>query len=170
MTSALDDQRAMDGGPVPGHSLFTGCLIEAIRGGLAAATGQRVVTGSEIGYYVRRCVSEYPGSSQTPDFGALELDDRGELLVTLAGADEAPAAEDAIAEPLCLGDQELRKGPPLAAHRLGGGSAPFRTSPERQDCAGKSPRSKRNTERTAPRSRPVIGRPQLSQGPRRGTP
>lgn len=81
ITSALDDQLAMDGGPVPGHSLFTGCLIEAMTGGLVASTGHQIVTGSEIGHYVQRRVSEYPGSVQTPDFGALELDDRGELLV-----------------------------------------------------------------------------------------
>jgi hypothetical protein len=86
ITSALDDQLAMDGGPVPGHSLFTGCLIESMTGGLAASTGHHIVTGSEIGYYVQRRVSEYPGSVQTPDFGALELDDRGELLVHIRGA------------------------------------------------------------------------------------
>lgn len=94
MTSALDDQLAMDGGPVPGHSLFTGCLIEAMTGGLVASTGHRIVTGSEIGHYVQRRVSEYPGSAQTPDFGALELDDRGDLLVRIRtmGTDETPAA------------------------------------------------------------------------------
>ena len=84
ITSALDDQLAMDSGPMPGHSLFTGCLIEGMTGGLAAIIGQPVVTGSEIGHYVQRRVSEYPGSVQTPDFGALELDDRGELLVRVA--------------------------------------------------------------------------------------
>ena len=87
ITSALDDQLAMDGGPVPGHSLFTGCLIEAITGGLVASTGHETVTGSEIGHYVQRRVSEYPGSVQTPDFGALELDDRGELLVHIRRKD-----------------------------------------------------------------------------------
>src|SRR5262249_20218038 len=30
IASALADQRAMDGGPIAGHSLFTGWLIEAI--------------------------------------------------------------------------------------------------------------------------------------------
>ncbi len=91
ITSALDDQRAMDGGPVPGHSLFTGCLIEALTGGVVAATGKSTVTGSQIGFYVQRRVIEYPNSTQTPDFGALELDDRGELVVRLAvaGADSA---------------------------------------------------------------------------------
>lgn len=88
ITSALDDQLAMDGGPVPGHSLFTGCLIEAMMGGLVASMGYETVTGSEIGQYVQRRVSEYPGSTQTPDFGALELDDRGELLVHIQGVRE----------------------------------------------------------------------------------
>src|SRR5882672_2727883 len=41
ITSALDDQLAMDGGPVPGHSLFTGCLIEAMTGGLVASAGHQ---------------------------------------------------------------------------------------------------------------------------------
>jgi len=101
ITSALDDQRAMDGGPVPGHSLFTGCLIEAMTGGLVASTGHRIVTGSEIGHYVQRRVSDYPGSAQTPDFGALELDNRGELLVHIRreGTDETQAvAVDATIE------------------------------------------------------------------------
>jgi hypothetical protein len=84
VTSALDDQLAMDGGPVPGHSLFTGCIIEALTGGLAASLGERLVTGSQIGHYVQRRVAEYPGSTQTPDFGSLELDDRGELVMCIA--------------------------------------------------------------------------------------
>lgn len=99
VTSALDDQLAMDGGPVPGHSLFTGCLIEAMTGGLVASTGHHIVTGSEIGHYVQRRVSEYPGSVQTPDFGALELDDRGELLVQLQTA-EPDAAHTAVDVPI----------------------------------------------------------------------
>lgn len=84
ITSALDDQLALDSGPVHGHSLFTGCLIEALTGGLFTRTGQSLVTGSEIGNYVQRRVEAYPGSAQTPDFGALELDNRGELVVRLA--------------------------------------------------------------------------------------
>lgn len=87
ITSALDDQRAMDSGPVPGHSLFTGCLIEALTGGLAASAGESLVTGTDIGRYVQRRVSSYPSSTQTPDFGALELDDRGELFVRVRPID-----------------------------------------------------------------------------------
>jgi len=48
ITSALEDQVAMDRGPVPGHSLFTGCLIEALTHGLRSATGATLVTGSDI--------------------------------------------------------------------------------------------------------------------------
>lgn len=111
ITSALDDQRAMDGGPVPGHSLFTGCLIEGLTSGLFAATRQPLVTGSQIGFYVQRRVIEYPNSTQTPDFGALELDDRGELVVRLTLDSAAsgaitlpvlPALEVGVPEPTSL--------------------------------------------------------------------
>jgi hypothetical protein len=85
ITSALDDQRAMDSGPYPGHSLFTGCLIEGLSGGLSEC-GRHVATGSEIGLYLQRRVSSYPMSTQTPDFGALELDDRGEIVVPILRA------------------------------------------------------------------------------------
>jgi len=95
ITSALDDQLAMDGGPVRGHSLFTGCLIEALTGGLVSSSGRRMslVTGSEVGQYVQRRVSEYQGSTQTPDFGALELDDRGELIIHVASDPPPVSAE-----------------------------------------------------------------------------
>jgi uncharacterized caspase-like protein len=86
ITSALDDQLAMDVGPVPGHSLFTGCLLEGLAGGVARQLGRATVTGTEIAQYAQRRVCEYPYSRQTPDFGALELDDRGELTVYLAAA------------------------------------------------------------------------------------
>jgi hypothetical protein len=82
ITSALEDQLALDNGPVPGHSLFTGCLIEALTGGLAR-DGKRETTGSELGQYVQRRVATFPGSLQTPDFGTLEWDDRGELVLPL---------------------------------------------------------------------------------------
>ncbi len=94
ITSALDHQLALDSGPLHGHSLFTGCLIEALTGGMAARADQSVVTGSEIGLHVQRRVTEYPASQQTPDFGALELDDRGELIVELPRSLHRPTAGD----------------------------------------------------------------------------
>jgi very-short-patch-repair endonuclease len=91
ITSALDNERAMDSGPIAGQSLFTGCLIEALRGGMAARIGDSLVTGSEIGHYVRRRVRESTCEQQTPDIGTLELDDRGELLVSLPSLEAAAA-------------------------------------------------------------------------------
>jgi hypothetical protein len=89
ITSAMDNQRARDSGPMPGHSLFTGCLLEALTVGLAG-NGRAVATGTELGLYVQQRVILYPDSTQTPDFGALELDDRGELLLHLAAAPAPP--------------------------------------------------------------------------------
>lgn len=82
IVSALDAQLALDGGPVVGHSLFTGCLIQALTGGLPRE-GRQAVTGTELGLYLQKRVREYPHSRQTPDFGAFELDDRGELQIPL---------------------------------------------------------------------------------------
>lgn len=82
ITSALDDQVALDSGPVYGHSLFTGCLIEALTDGLPR-NGRRMTTGSELGLYLQHRVQTYPGSSQTPDFGTFAFDERGEMPIPL---------------------------------------------------------------------------------------
>src|SRR5262249_54460900 len=101
ITSALDDQRAMDCGPYPWHSLLTGCLTEGCSGGLAEG-GRRLATGQELGLYLQKRVRSYPPSTQTPDFGAFELDDRGDIVVpTLADravADAAPAPRTSNAD------------------------------------------------------------------------
>lgn len=82
ITSALDDQRALDTGPMPDHSLFTGCLLEGLSGGLAEG-GRRLTTGRQLGQYLQDRVRSYPQSTQTPDFGAFELDDRGDLAIPI---------------------------------------------------------------------------------------
>lgn len=82
ISSALDDQVAGDCGPVAGHSLFTGCLIDGFRH-RQLGDGRRAVTGSELGLYLQRQVSSYPESHQTPDFGTFEHDDRGEMTIAL---------------------------------------------------------------------------------------
>jgi very-short-patch-repair endonuclease len=79
LTSALDDQQAMDGGPIRGHSVFTGCLIEALRGGASAGPDIESMSVREIAAYVRRRVLEHTHRRQVPDEGRLELDDSGEL-------------------------------------------------------------------------------------------
>jgi len=81
IASALDDQIALDNGPIDGHSLFTGCLIEGLRNDLLPMT-----TGSGLGVYLQGRVATYPGSQQTPDFGAFVLDDRGEIVINLSGS------------------------------------------------------------------------------------
>ncbi len=81
ITSAHGDQQALDSGPTPGHSLFTGCLIEALTGGVGQEHG--FATTSSISVYVQHRVATWAGSRQTPDFGALENDDRGELVIAL---------------------------------------------------------------------------------------
>lgn len=83
LTSALDDQRAMDGGPVAGHSVFTGCLIEALRGGAGTRHHESAAIGvNAIAEYVRHRVLEYSDSQQVPGLGSLELDDSGELFLS----------------------------------------------------------------------------------------
>jgi Caspase domain len=84
ITSALDDERARDSGPVPGHSLFTGCLIQGLSGELGGA----VVTGSQLAVWLQQRVRSYPDTIQTPDFGTFGLDDRGEMAIPLLTADE----------------------------------------------------------------------------------
>ena len=84
LTSALDDQTAMDGGPIPGHSVFTGYLIEALRGGASAWLRDSSVVGvSTIAEYVRLRVQEHSGRRQVPALGLLEFDNSGELFLSL---------------------------------------------------------------------------------------
>jgi hypothetical protein len=82
ITSALDDEVVLDSGPIHGHSLFTGCLLEGLTHGLRA--GRRTVTGSELALYVQHRVRTFPNSRQTPDFGTFDFDDRGEMVISLA--------------------------------------------------------------------------------------
>ena len=103
ITSALDDEQAMDCGPMPGHSLFTGCLIEALTGGLrpvGTRDGRHVTIGSELGRYVRYRVQTYPGRPgwrQTPDLGTFDFDERGEMLIPMLIGDGALAASASLA-------------------------------------------------------------------------
>ncbi|TMQ27716.1 MAG: DUF559 domain-containing protein [Deltaproteobacteria bacterium] len=88
LTSALDDEVAMDGGPIAGHSLFTGCLIEALGGELFAKLRRPIAAASEIWSHVRDRVFSFSSQKQwkqTPEFGRLDFDDHGELVVQLRG-------------------------------------------------------------------------------------
>ena len=85
ITSAMDDQPALDNGPIAGHSLFTGTLIEGVDSGQADGDSKGFVTSSELALYVQNRVSSASQSKQTPDFGSFELDERGELVISLRG-------------------------------------------------------------------------------------
>jgi caspase domain-containing protein len=112
ITSALDDQVALDSGPVYGHSLFTGCLIEGLTHGLGGGS-RRVTTGSELGLYVQRRVETYPHSRQTPDFGTFDFDDRGELVIPLVR--EQPEEPVAPVGPRPPSDPVPKARPPIAS-------------------------------------------------------
>lgn len=94
-TSALDDEFASDRGPYKGNSLFTGYLIEALSGGVKLDPDG--TPSSVVSSYVKQHVMTFPRSRQTPDFGALQLDDRGELVISppeKAETGEEPAAPE----------------------------------------------------------------------------
>lgn len=141
ITSALDDELAVDGGPVPGHSLFTGCLIEALTGGIAR-TESRTTTGSELGIYLQHRVRTYPSTRQTPDFGTFDLDERGEMLIPLL---DGPAAAELRAELTSCTDRAPRRAP---------GAQPVPAPPP----ASPQPTSGRSSGIPAPRTgRPLNG-------------
>lgn len=82
LASALDDQPAMDGGPISGHSVFTGYLIEALRGDVAEWRESSTVGMGDVAEYVRRRIRD-SGLPQAPKLGVLEFDDSGELYLSL---------------------------------------------------------------------------------------
>lgn len=83
ITSARRDQPAIDNGPVPGHSLFTGTIIDGFHLGEADLDGNGLVTSYELGLFLQQQVGQVSNTKQTPDFGAFYLDDRGEMVIPL---------------------------------------------------------------------------------------
>lgn len=83
ITSAQREQPALDNGPIPGHSLFTGTLIHGFNWGEADLEGNGLITGSELGLFVQQRVAQASSSAQTPDFGSFHLDNRGEMIFSL---------------------------------------------------------------------------------------
>lgn len=63
---------ADSGGPLPNHSIFTGHLIEGLRG--KAATADGVITASGLMAYVYQRVSNDKNSDQTPHYGYFDGD------------------------------------------------------------------------------------------------
>nr|MDZ8021764.1 caspase family protein [Nostoc sp. SerVER01] len=83
ITSAQREQPALDGGPIPGHSLFTGTLINGFNWGVADLDGNGLITSSELGLFIQQKVGQASESAQTPDFGSFYHDDRGEMVISL---------------------------------------------------------------------------------------
>lgn len=72
ITAGKEDEPVSDGGPRPGHSVFTGHLIDAMEG--AAKTQEGLLTASGIMSYVYEKVSNDIHSTQTPHYGFLSGD------------------------------------------------------------------------------------------------
>jgi len=73
ITAGKADEKVADsGGPIPQHSVFTGHLIEALRG--KAETGDGILTATGVISYVYERVSKDPHSNQTPHYGFLDGD------------------------------------------------------------------------------------------------
>lgn len=83
ITSARREQLALDGGPIPGHSLFTGTLVDGFNWGKADLDGNGLITSSELGLFIQQKVGQASESRQTPDFGSFYFDDRGEMVISL---------------------------------------------------------------------------------------
>jgi hypothetical protein len=67
-----DETVADSGGPRPGHSIFTGHLLDALEGGVSSPDG--IVTASAVMAYVYDRVGKDQHSNQTPDYGFIEGD------------------------------------------------------------------------------------------------
>jgi TPR repeat protein len=94
ITSAQGDQLAADSGPLAGHSLFTGLMMQGLMSGKADSFHQGFITSTQLGAFTQHEVGVQEGSRQTPLFGSFDLDGGGELLIPL-GAGATPPADTA---------------------------------------------------------------------------
>lgn len=85
-----DETVADAGGPIPGHSVFTGHFLQGLDG--AAATPDGVLTASGLMAYVYGRVSADVGSFQTPHFGHIDGD--GDFIFRIPAAAEGEVEED----------------------------------------------------------------------------
>lgn len=73
LTAGKADEVVADaGGPIPNHSVFTGHLIEGLRG--KAATPEGIITASGLMAYVYGKVANDKNSNQTPHYGYFDGD------------------------------------------------------------------------------------------------
>ena len=107
LTAGKADEAVADsGGPLPGHSLFTGHFIQALEG--AAATSDNMITVNGVMAYVYDKVAKDPRSRQTPHYGFIEGD--GDFVF------EAPILAEAGEELEKTGSDVLIEVPPTAVN------------------------------------------------------
>jgi len=95
LTAGKADETVADaGGPLPGHSVFTGHFLQGLDG--AAATADGVITASGLMSYVYGHVSADAGSFQTPHYGHIDGD--GDFIFRMPPVVEAEGTrgEDAL--------------------------------------------------------------------------
>jgi very-short-patch-repair endonuclease len=92
LASAAANERATDGGPITGHSVFTGYLIEALRGGNSGWRESSIVGMREVAEYVGRRIRD-TGLPQTPKLRVLEFDASGELFLSFGRPHSASAPQ-----------------------------------------------------------------------------
>ncbi len=85
-----DEVVADSGGPLSGHSVFTGHLIEALNG--KAATPEGVLTASGVMAYVYEKVATDRDSHQTPHYGHFDGD--GDFVLQAPGLEELAEEEE----------------------------------------------------------------------------
>ncbi|MCL5236691.1 MAG: hypothetical protein M1353_02420 [Nitrospirae bacterium] len=79
ITAGKADEVVADaGGPIPGHSVFTGHLLQGLEGN--AATPDGIITANGVMAYVYERVAKDLNSDQTPHFGFIDGD--GDFIFT----------------------------------------------------------------------------------------
>lgn len=93
------------GGPRPGHSIFTGYLLDALEGSAADAEG--ILSANGVMAYVYERVGKDPNSSQSPHYGFLDGD--GDLILSAPNFDQN-AQSTGIDEDVVM---QIPEGPPI---------------------------------------------------------
>ncbi|MBK9132047.1 MAG: caspase family protein [Gammaproteobacteria bacterium] len=91
LTAGKADEVVADaGGPIPKHSVFTGHLIEGLRGN--AATAEGVITAGGLMAYVYGKVANDKNSNQTPHYGYFDGD--GDFIIRAPNLTELETPEN----------------------------------------------------------------------------
>ncbi|HTW61570.1 MAG TPA: caspase family protein, partial [Terracidiphilus sp.] len=106
ISSADRNQTAADRGPVPGHSLFTGLMIQGLTSRKADMFHRGWVSASLLGLYVKDQIGEDKQSHQVPQFGTFDGDDGGELIIPMGKESGADAAQKSDPESTLSEDEK----------------------------------------------------------------